>query len=132
MSERLAPFYKMLKSDEKVLESKKLVQQFEEIKTALDKCCDLALQQPIPNKQFALISDASFGAARYAVFIENDPNQDFTSLRKTYAPVAYGSKTFTPAQIKNVHLRERISCNLLCIQRIRDYFLSGVRRNRSS
>ena len=100
LSERLAPFYKMLKSDEKVLVSKKLVQQFEEIKKALDKGCDLALQQPIPNKKIALMTDARFGAAGYAVLIEDDPNQKFTSLRKSYAPVAYGSKTFTPAQIK--------------------------------
>ena len=100
LSERLAPFYKMLKSDEKVLVSKELVQRFEEINRALDKCCDLALQQPIPNKQIALMTDASFGAAGYAVLIEDDPSQKFTSLRKSYAPVAYGSKTFTPAQIK--------------------------------
>ena len=100
LSERLAPFYKMLKSDEKVLVSKELVQQFEEINRALDKCCDLALQQPIPNKQIALMTDASFGAAGYAVLIEDDPSQKFTSLRKSYAPVAYGSKTFTSAQIK--------------------------------
>ena len=83
----------MLKSDEKVLVSK-------EINRALDKCCDLALQQPIPNKQIASMADASFGAAGYAVLIEDDPNQKFTSLRKSYAPVAYGSKTLTPAQIK--------------------------------
>ena len=100
LSERLAPFYKMLKSDEKVLVSKELVQQFDEINKALDKCCDLALQQPIPIKQIALMTDASFGAAGYAVLIEDDPSQKFTSLRKSYAPVAYGSKTFTPAQIK--------------------------------
>ena len=90
----------MLKSDEKVLVSKELVQQFEEINKALDKSCDLALQQPIPNKQIAIMTGASFGAAGYAVLIEDDPSQKFTSLRKTYAPVAYGSKTFTPAQIK--------------------------------
>ena len=46
------------------------------------------------------MTDASFGAAGYAVFIEDDPNQQFTSLRKSYAPVAYCSKTFTPARIK--------------------------------
>ena len=90
----------MPESDEKILLSNKIVQQFEEINKALDKCCDLALQQPIPNKQIALMTDASFDAAGYAVLIEDDPNQNFTSLRKSYAPVAYGSKTFTPAQIK--------------------------------
>ena len=46
------------------------------------------------------MTDASFSAADSAVLIEDDPNQKFTSLRKSYAPVAYGSKTFTPAQIK--------------------------------
>ena len=100
LSKRLAPFYKMLKSDENVIASKELVQHFEEINKALDKCCDLTLKQPIPNKQNALMTDARLGEAGYAVLIEDDPNQKFTSLRKSYAPVAYGSKTFTPAQIK--------------------------------
>ena len=47
-----------------------------------------------------LMTDASFGAAGFAVLIEDDPNQKFPSISKSYAPVAYGSKTFTPSQIK--------------------------------
>ena len=31
---------------------------------------------------------------------EDDPNQEFTSVKKSYAPIAYGSKTFTPSQLK--------------------------------
>ena len=46
------------------------------------------------------MTDASFAAAGYAVRIEDDPNQKFASLHKSYAPVAYKAKTFTPAQIK--------------------------------
>ena len=80
-SERLAPFYKMLKSDEKVIVLKELVQQFKEINRALDKCCDLALQQPIPNKQIAVMTDASFGAAGYTILTVDDPNQKFTSIQ---------------------------------------------------
>ena len=83
LSERLAPFYKLLKIDEMVLVSKELVQQFEEINRALDQCCDLALQQQIPNKQNALMTDASFGAAGYAVLIGDDPSQKFTSIHKS-------------------------------------------------
>ena len=41
------------------------------------------------------MSDASFGAAGYAVLIKDDPNQKFISLRKSYSPVAYGSKPST-------------------------------------
>ena len=88
----------MLKSDEKILVSKELVQQFEEINKTLNKCCDLALQQPIPNKQIALMTDANFGAAGYAVLIENDPNQKFTSLKKSY-PIPgtnYSCRLFVP------------------------------------
>ena len=40
----LPHFYKMLKSDRKVLVSNELVQQFEEVNKALGKYCDLALQ----------------------------------------------------------------------------------------
>ena len=100
LSERLTPFYKMLKSDEKVLVSRELVQQFDETNRALDNCCDLALQQPVPNKRIALMTDASFSAAGYAVLIKGDPSQKISSIRKFYAPVAYGFKTFTPAQMK--------------------------------
>ena len=76
------------KSDEKVVVSKELVQQFEEIIKALDKCCDLALQQPVPNKQIALMTNASFAAAENALVIEDVPNHRFSSLLKSYAPVA--------------------------------------------
>ena len=88
----------MLKSDEKVLVSKELVQQFEEINRALDKCCDLALQQLIPNKQIALMTDESFGAAGYAVLIEDDLSQKFTSIRKSYAPALMVQKPLPQAR----------------------------------
>ena len=45
------------------------------------------------------MTDGSF-AAGYAVLIEDDPSQTFTSIRKSNAPFAYGSQTFIPAQIK--------------------------------
>ena len=46
------------------------------------------------------MTDASFSAAGYALLTEDDPEQNYTSLRKAYAPIAYGSKTFTPSQLK--------------------------------
>ena len=93
-------FLQDAKNDEKFLVFKELVQQFEETNKTLDKYCDLAQQQPLPNRQSALMTDASFVAARYAILVENDLNQKFTVLRKSYAPVVYGSKTFTPAHRK--------------------------------
>ena len=46
------------------------------------------------------MTDASFTAAGYAIMIEDDPNQKLQSRRKTYAPIAFGSKTFNPTQLK--------------------------------
>ena len=46
------------------------------------------------------MTDASFQAAGWAVLTEDDPNQKYISTRKTFAPRAYGSKTYTPYQIK--------------------------------
>ena len=40
------------------------------------------------------MTDASFQAAGYAVLLEDDLNQKYTSTRKTYAPIAHGSKTY--------------------------------------
>ena len=100
LSEKLTPFFKLLKNDAKVMVTPELLEQFTEINKALDRCCELALKQPLPNKQIALMTDASFSAAGYAVLIEDDPMEKYSSTRKAFAPVAYGSKTFSPAQLK--------------------------------
>ena len=43
--------------------------------------------------ELVLMTDASCQAASYAVLVEDDRNQKYTSTRKTYAPTSYGSKT---------------------------------------
>ena len=53
------------------------------------------------------MTDASFSAAGYAVLIEDHPMEKYTSTRKAFAPVAYGSKTFSPAQLKmSIYVKE--------------------------
>ena len=103
LAERLTPFFQLLKTTDaktKIPITPDLMKEFSEINEALDRCCQLALRQPLPGKQLVLMTDASFQAAGYAVLIEDDPNQKYTSTRKTYAPIAYGSKTYSPSQIK--------------------------------
>ena len=46
------------------------------------------------------MSDASFTAAGYAIMIEVDSEQKLQSKRKTYGPIAFGSKTFNPTQFE--------------------------------
>ena len=54
------------------------------------------MRQPIPGKQPVLMTDASLRSAGYALMIENNPDQKIQSKR----PVAFGSKIFSPAQLK--------------------------------
>ena len=103
LAERLTPFFQLPKTTyakTKIPITPDIMKEFREINEALDRCCQLALRQPLPGKQLVLMTDASFQAAGYAVLIEDDPNQKYTSTRKTYAPIAYGSKTYSPSQIK--------------------------------
>ena len=46
------------------------------------------------------MTDASFRSVGYALMIEDSRNQKIQSKRKTYAPVAFGAKIFSPAQLK--------------------------------
>ena len=77
-----------------------LNETFDSVNKVLSDACDLALKQPIPGKQLVLMTDASFRSAEYALMIEDNPDQKIQSKRKTYAPVASGSKIFSPAQLK--------------------------------
>ena len=103
LAERFIPFFQLLKTTDtktKIPITPDIIKEFNEINEALVRCCQLALRQPLPGKQLVLMTDASFQAACYAVLVEDDPNRKYTSTRKTYAPIAYGSKTYSPSQIK--------------------------------
>ena len=84
LSEKLTPFFKLLPKDEKVLVTPDLLETFRriEINNAPDRCCELALKQPLPNKQIALMTDASFSAAGYAVLIKDDPSRNIHQREK--------------------------------------------------
>ena len=102
LAKRLTRFFQLLKTTDakgKIPINPDII-QIREIKEALDRCCQLELRQPLPGEQVVLMTDASFQAAAYAVLIEDDPNQKYTSTSKTYAPIGYGSNAYTPPQIK--------------------------------
>ena len=99
-SEWLSPFFKLLKETSKFYVPTNLVEDFINLNKVLENSCQLALKQPLKNKQFIVMSDASFTAAGCAIMIEDDPNQKLQSKRNTYAPIAFGSKTFNPTQTK--------------------------------
>ena len=100
MAEKLNPFYKLLKTEVPINITSELKETFNSVNKAPSEACELALKQPIPGKQLGLITDASFRSAGYALTIEDNPDQKIQSKRKTYARVAFGSKIFSPAQLK--------------------------------
>ena len=100
MAEKLNPFYKLLKTEVPINTTSELKETFDSVNKALSDACELALKQPIPGKQLVLKTDASFRSAGYALMIEDNPDQNTQSKRKTYAPVAFGSKIFSTAQHK--------------------------------
>ena len=100
MAEKLNPFYKLIKTEVPINITSELKDTFDSVNKALSDACELALKQPIPGKQLVLMTDASFRSAGYALMIEDNPDQKIQSKRKIYAPVAFGSKIFSPAQLK--------------------------------
>ena len=100
MAEKLNPLYKLLKAEVPINITSELKDTFDSVNKALSDACELALKQPIPRNQLVVMTDASFKGAGYALMINDNPDQNSQSKRKTYAPVAFGSKIFSPAQLK--------------------------------
>ena len=100
MTEKLKPFYKFLKAEVPINVNSKLKETSDSVNKALRDACKLALKQPIPGKNLVIRRDASLGSAGIDPMIEINPEQRTQSERKTFAPVAFGSKIFPPAQLK--------------------------------
>ena len=96
MAEKPNPFNKLLKAELPINITSEVKETFDSVNKALSDACELALKQPIPGKKLVLMTDASFRSAGYALLIEDNPDQKIQSKGKTYAPVAFGSKTFSP------------------------------------
>ena len=100
LSEKTAPFHELKKSDKPAEIDQELINNIEAINKSLENACGLWLKQPLPNCQYVLMTDANFKNPGYPSTTEEDPKEKTTSTRKTYAPVAFGSKTFSPSQLK--------------------------------
>ena len=92
LSEKLLGFYELLKADKQIKITEELLDRY--------KAINAALKQPLTGRQYVLMTDASFRASGYALLIEEDNDKKINSKKKTFAPVAFGSKVFSPAQLK--------------------------------
>ena len=100
-----------------------LLNEFRQINVVLDKCCRIALRQPLPDNYLFFLTGASFQAAGSVVLTEDDLYQKFMSRRKTYALLAYGSRIFPPSQIKMSIYAKKTFSKILGFQRSWTNFL---------
>ena len=100
MSEKLLGFYELLKADKQIKVTEELLDNYKAVNAALAEACGLAIKQPITGRQYVLMTDASFRASGYALMIEEENDKKLNSKKKTLAPVAFGSKVFSPAKLK--------------------------------
>ena len=100
MAEKPNPFYKVLKTEVPINTTSEVKETFASVNKSLSDACQLALKQSIPGKQLVLMMDARFRSAGYDLMIEDNLDQKIQTKRKTYAPVAFGSKIFSPAQLR--------------------------------
>ena len=130
LAKRLTPFFQLLKTTDaktKIPITPDIIKEFREMDEAPDRCFQLALRQPLPGKQLVLMTDASFQAAGYAVLIEDDPNQKYNSTRKIYAPIAYGSKTYSPSQIKTSFYAKEFLAVYMAFKEFGDIFWGATK-----
>ena len=60
LSEKIAPFHELIKSDKPAKIDQELISNIEAINKSLDNACGLWLKQPLPNRQYVLMTDANF------------------------------------------------------------------------
>ena len=104
------PVLQNLRGNHQILRTHKLVGDFTNLNKLRENSCQLALRQPLKDTLLIVMSDASFRAAAYAIKMKDDPTQKLQSKRKTYASIAFGSKTFSPTQTKiSIYAKEFLS-----------------------
>ena len=97
MVEKPNPFYKMLITEVPINITSELEETIDLVSKALSDACQLALKQAFLGNQLVLMTNPIFRSDVYALMIEDKPDQKIQSKRKTYAPVEFGSKIFSPA-----------------------------------
>ena len=109
LAEKLQPFFKLLRKESTFILTSEHHISLEKLKEDLEKACSLSLMMAKSNCQFVIMCDASFYAAGF-VFLIEDYSIPNNTTSKSYAPVAFGSLLFSPAQLKHsIYVKEFLS-----------------------
>ena len=78
LSEKIASFHDLIKAEKPIKSTNEIMNSFTSINKSLDNACGLWLKQPMPNRQYVLMTDANFKNAGYALMIEENAEEKFT------------------------------------------------------
>ena len=96
----LLPFYKLLRHENYTVLTNEHHTKIAELRKDLEQACDLSLRIPKANAQYVILIEASFYAAGFVLVIEDYLTDQSGKTHKTYVPVSFGSKIFTPTYLK--------------------------------
>ena len=100
MFAKLNPLFKLLKAEVPKNIASELEKNFDSMNQAPIDASELAIKQPILEEQLTLMTDSSFMSDGCALMIKDNQDQKIQSESKAHAPVAFGSKIFSLAQLK--------------------------------
>ena len=100
MSEKLLPFYQLLKQNDEPILKDDHHEALEKLREDLAQACKMSLRLPKPNAQYVIMADASFYSAGYVLLVEDYIRDQKDKEMKTYMPVSFGSKIFNPTFLK--------------------------------
>ena len=129
MADTLNQFNKLLKTEVPINITSELTENFNSVNKTLKDACQLALKQHIPGKRPIQMTDGKFRSADYALKNEDNPDQNIQSKRKTYAPVAFGSNNFSPAQIKKSNYSKEYLAIYMLFSRVWTQSVGSIKTN---
>ena len=100
LAQKLMPFYELLKKNVHHVITEKHEENLKILKSDLIKATNLTLRLAKPGLQYVLLCDASYYGTGFALKIEDYVKTPNKKDRKTYAPVAFGSRLFSLSQLK--------------------------------
>ena len=100
LGEKLLPFYQLLRKENDIVLTEEHHKCIATLRKDLEQACQMALKLPKADAQYVILTDASFYAAGYVLLIEDYATDQSGKQYKTYVPVSFGSKIFTPTYLK--------------------------------
>ena len=97
---KLLPFFKLLRNDQEFLIKKEHQESLAILKSDFPRSSEIFLKMAKSGRQLVIVSDARCVAAGYILLIEDEVCHSIDKREKLYAPVAFGSRLFSPNQLK--------------------------------